>query len=443
MKVFMSHSAQDRSAARRIAAALERSGHEVLSSVNLRAGSNIARRVRERVTEADVVLALISRDTFRSEHDRGELTALAMSRFARERQMVIPLLLDDSAVPGYLSDYLYVDLSQDFDEGLERLIRGLSKSAARPAPDRAASRARKRESDVSQLAAVRQELRAGRLTLVCGAGVSVAAGIPDWNRLLVRLLERMIQRIAANHEGNLKSVSGEDLQKQYGSSALIIGKYLKNNLGGDFPSELRDALYLTQPTSCTLIEAIGDLARPQRDGKPLDSIITFNFDSLIEEHLDAQNVRNKPIHSEAVKHRSDELPIYHVHGYLPRGGKIRSGTEIVFSEDAYHSQFIDPFSWSNLVQLTKLTQNTCLFVGLSLTDPNLRRLLDVAQRKNPDKVLAHYIIKKTPQFPGSTEAVESLGRLLEEQDANALGLNVIWVSDFAEIPAKLRAICGD
>ena len=43
--------------------------------------------------------------------------------------------------------------------------------------------------------------------------------------------------------------------------------------------------------------------------------------------------------------------------------------EVVFSEDAYHSQFMEPFSWSNLIQLNKLGQSTCLFVGLSLTDP--------------------------------------------------------------------------
>ncbi|MBU4556293.1 MAG: TIR domain-containing protein [Actinobacteria bacterium] len=440
MKIFMSHSSHDRGAAARIADVLVSGGHEVLSTVNLRAGSNISRRVRERVTEADVVLALISRDTFRSEHDRGELTALAMGRFARDDQVVIPLLLDDSAVPSYLSDYLYLDFSQDFEDGLQHLVRTLANLPAPAAHDVEVRRARKRESDQSQLGALKDELRAGRLTLVCGAGVSVAAGIPDWNELLVRLLERMIQRIAANHPNEFHSVSGVELQKQYGASALIIGKYLKNNLGGDFATELRDALYVSQPTSCELIEAIGHLARPQRDGKPLDSIITFNFDSLIEEHLDSQNVRNKPIHSEAVKHRSDELPVYHVHGYLPRGGKMRSGTEVVFSEDAYHSQFIDSFSWSNLIQLTKLTQNTCLFVGLSLTDPNLRRLLDVAQRKNPEKALAHYIIKKTPRFDASSHAVASLGRLLEEQDANALGLNVIWVNDFSEIPVKLRTL---
>jgi hypothetical protein len=61
---------------------------------------------------------------------------------------------------------------------------------------------------------------------------------------------------------------------------------------------------------------------------------------------------------------------------------LHKENQIVFSEDSYHDQFVDPFSWSNLTQLNKFTQNTCLFIGLSMTDPNLRRLLDVAVRRD-------------------------------------------------------------
>jgi hypothetical protein len=111
----------------------------------------------------------------------------------------------------------------------------------------------------------------------------------------------------------------------------------------------------------------------------------------------------------------------------------------VFSEDAYHSQFIDPFSWSNLIQLNKLTQNTCLLVGISLTDPNLRRLLDVAWRKSADKSMAHYVIKKIPRLADG-DLLDQVSKLLEEQDANALGLNVIWVDDFGDIPGILDAL---
>lgn len=114
--------------------------------------------------------------------------------------------------------------------------------------------------------------------------------------------------------------------------------------------------------------------------------------------------------------------------------------EVVFSEDAYHSQFIEPFSWSNLIQLNKLSQNTCLFIGLSLTDPNLRRLLDVAIRKNPEKSLNHYFIKKTPFDSKTGDKMDKLALLLEEQDANGLGLSMIWVDDYSEVPKILKKI---
>ena len=108
-------------------------------------------------------------------------------------------------------------------------------------------------------------------------------------------------------------------------------------------------------------------------------------------------------------------------------------------------------------QLAALTQNTCLLVGLSLTDPNLRRLLDVAMRKNPQGILHHYIIRRRHDerslWAGmedptgdERELLHTLRRrahVLEEQDANSLGLNMIWVDEFEEIPEILRGIAAD
>ena len=78
-------------------------------------------------------------------------------------------------------------------------------------------------------------------------------------------------------------------------------------------------------------------------------------------------------------------------------------------------------------------------MGLSLTDPNLRRLLDVAHRKNPSNSLNHYIVKKTPNVNGS-EQIDELMMFLEEQDANELGLNVLWVKDFDEIARLIKKL---
>jgi hypothetical protein len=203
---------------------------------------------------------------------------------------------------------------------------------------------------------------------------------------------------------------------------------------------VRDALYTDNPKSCEIIDSIVNLSRPQRDGKPLDSIITFNFDALLEENLDNNRINHKAIYKEGARNSPNELPIYHVHGYLPRSGRIPANMEIVFSEDAYHSQFIEPFSWSNLIQLNKLSQNTCLLIGLSLSDPNLRRLLDVANRKNPEKTLNQYLIKKAPNNSSQSDTMDDLALLLEEQDANDLGLNIIWISEFSEVSEILSRI---
>ena len=64
----------------------------------------------------------------------------------------------------------------------------------------------------------------------------------------------------------------------------------------------------------------------------------------------------------------------------------------------------------------------------------------MAWRKNPDKTLSHYIIKKVPRIGKSEDVLDDLARLLEEQDANVLGSNVIWVKEYEEIPGLLRSI---
>lgn len=69
----------------------------------------------------------------------------------------------------------------------------------------------------------------------------------------------------------------------------------------------------------------------------------------------------------------------------------------------------------------------------------MRRLLDVAWRKNPDKELSHYILKRTPRF-SEGDVLDDVAKLLEEQDANTLGLNVVWFDDYDEIPRFLGRI---
>ena len=437
MKIFISYTQQDKKNADLIADKLRRAGHEVwFDGWKIKAGDNLIEKINQGVKEADAFIVIISKNSLSSKWALHEYSALAFGELSNQTSRIIPVLVDKSTVPQYLARYQYVDLSENFECGLDIIISSLSKeqtSRSIVSDDRG-------RTYVQAIAALTKALNAGRLSLFCGAGVSIGAGILSWDNLLLLLLESMMNRMSEDYSLSMEDVDPLEFQKSYSPSALVVGKYLKANLGKDFLPQLRNALYSKNPKSCAIIEAIIDLARPQRDGKPLDSIVTFNFDGLIEESLSANNIRHIAIYEEGMRHSSNELPIYHVHGYLPRKGKISRNTDVVFSEDAYHNQFIDPFSWSNLTQLNKLSQNTCLFIGLSLNDPNLRRLLDVAYRKNPSRELNHYVIKRIPSHSEQKETINSLALLLEEQDANELGLNVVWVKEYAQIAPLLLEI---
>lgn len=443
MRVFISHSHHDKPAVDKIISRLKAEGHDVwVDSLKLRPGDNFQRKIQEGIESADAMIVVISKNSFRSQWVQHEFSAIALQQISKRERRIIPVRIDRSDVPSYLADRVYLDLSENFESGLESLVEALRTETPESLALQATRGGTTAEGRATQIEKLREALRRGQLTLVCGAGVSVEAGIPTWGDLLVRLLGTMMERISKDHSLDVGRKAATEFQRRHGESSLILGKYLKNNLGRDFQREMRDALYATMPNTSAIIDSIVRLSRPQRDGRPLDSIIAFNFDCLVEENLSTNSIPNRPIFSEAIKHGSHELPIYHVHGYLPRTGQIPADMELVFSEDAYHNQFIDPFSWSNLIQLNKLTQNTCLFVGISLTDPNMRRLIDVAWRKNPDKVLSHYMVKRLPRT-SEKDVLDEVSKLLEEQDANALGLNVVWIDEFAELPSVLDDIASE
>lgn len=443
MKILISYTHLDKDQATIIADKLKTIGHDVtLDPYNIKHGDNLIKKISRTIKSTDALILLLSRNSEQSKWVMHEFSAIAFNDLTGKEQRIIPVLIDKVAIPSYLSQYMYIDLFSDLEHGIRKLIEYFENDSSEATQQSAKEihreqQAKTRENKIIELA---KALHDGRLTLVSGSGVTVDAGVPSWNDLLLQLLGTMITRMSTDHALPMSGADANKFHSRYSPSSLVVGTYLKINLGNDFLRELRDALYCSNPKSSDLLNAIVDLSRPQRDGKPLDSIITFNFDALLEENLEKQNIAHRAIYGEGVRNSPNELPVYHVHGFLPRKGPIPENMEVVFSEDAYHNQFIDPFSWSNLIQLNKLGQNTCLFIGLSLTDPNLRRLLDVAIRKNPEKTLNHFIIKKTPSNTKSEATMDKLALLLEEQDANELGLSVIWVDEFEEIPKLLNSI---
>ncbi|MEJ6529168.1 SIR2 family protein [Exiguobacterium sp. USCH10] len=322
-----------------------------------------------------------------------------------------------------------------------------------------------RERKIEEL---RDQFNKDNLVLFLGAGVSLDAGIPTWNNLMTNLLVSLLDEIISDESEPHKHIRLsldekkkliKDIQSKNGSSPLQLVRFIRNGLNEKFQDRLKEVLYENcekEGKKSAILESIANLSVPLRHGVGIQGIVTYNFDSLIEEQLKSKSVINfRPVFQEANMPLRNELGIFHVHGYLPRDTstenelasdvKIQKNT-LVFSEEEYHELLLDGYNWANLVQLNYFRERTCLFIGVSMTDPNVRRLLEIAKRKQSDVEQSnHFIILKRDVFSEESEnsnmtKFSNVYHALKEAEFKELGLNVIWVKEHNEIPGLLDSL---
>jgi len=449
MKVFISHSTKDKEFVDKLQSRLLEFGIKLFQfNTNLQQGDTVLSTIKEALRNSDYIIVVLSKDSVKSDWINFEISTVLLNEISKEETLLIPILIEDCEIPYSLSDRFFADFRKSFNSGFDTLLLGLKR-------DKKVSFVEDQTTEESTLASYSVHIKNlqkaygnGNLAIFCGAGISFESGIPTWDRLIKELLKE----VYSDHQlPNVDTRLADLFQKRQNLSPLIVANYLKIGLGKNFISTVRDVLYQDYKGPSNAIKEIVELCRPRRNKKPLKAIVTFNFDDIIEEQLLAEKIDCLSIFDEGERYNESQIPVFHPHGFLPRKPKeLTSKYQIVFSEDAYHSQFIDPFSWSNLIQLNYLSSSTCLFVGISLTDPNMRRLLDVSERKNKHKSKNHYIIKKRYNLKDLfgdaailSEKNESLIPLIEnieEKDAHNFGFNMIWINEFDEIPEILRQI---
>lgn len=320
------------------------------------------------------------------------------------------------------------------------------------------------------LAEVCEHYRSGRFSMFLGAGVSSSAGLPDWDTLLNSLFVSMLTdtQIADKKTDN-EQVSSivKRLRQVDGPSALMLARYIRRGLSAGSGSEqsefirsVTEQLYGLRnqrfSLSSPLIKAIASLCTPSRTGAKIRSVLTYNFDDLLERELESRQLAFRSIFEEIDLAGPEELPVYHVHGFLPEDRakypNIDKAT-LVFSEEGYHQIYGEAYHWSNLIQLNSLKENACLMVGLSLTDPNLRRLLEISS-KSIDKPKHFAFLKRvdyeTFSLDKGRSIVQAPAKLvrtfldrhhsLNEEVMRELGVNIIWYEKYEDIPKLLTDI---
>lgn len=177
------------------------------------------------------------------------------------------------------------------------------------------------------------------LTLFLGAGVSIDAGIPLWKDLINLMFSEMILEIAnKNHNSLLSQNMLEIMNLAYNNqeeSPLAQMRYIRGAFETkEYHKLLHKILYKNKVnTNTKLLKAIAEICIPKRNHIGVRSIITYNFDDLIEKCLKKYKIATNVIDSELGSTSPDKLSIFHVHGYMP--SKIENyddNNELVFSE---------------------------------------------------------------------------------------------------------------
>jgi len=133
--VFLSHSHADKPFARRLAADLRLAGHIVwIDEAEIEIGDSLIEKIRGGLDKVDYVAAILSSASIESEWVNRELDIASNREIDEKRVVVLPLLLEKVALPGFLKGKFYGDFtdSDQYKDTLQLLLRKLGPARSLP-----------------------------------------------------------------------------------------------------------------------------------------------------------------------------------------------------------------------------------------------------------------------------------------------------------------------
>jgi len=126
-RIFLSHSSRDKEFVRRLATDLAEMGHTPwLDEQEIRAGDSIVAKVGEGVDASDYVVIVLSTHSVQSGWFAREWEAKLWQEISQGRTMVIPVLIEDCAIPTLLLPKRYADFRKSYMKGVVELMNAIS-----------------------------------------------------------------------------------------------------------------------------------------------------------------------------------------------------------------------------------------------------------------------------------------------------------------------------
>lgn len=344
-----------------------------------------------------------------------------------------------------------------------------------------------REIDLGLMRDIR---RSSKLSVVLGAGATMAAGGPSWSELVQRMLNLAIESgqertvdmalpLYGPHGSNFRRRTAVGFDRfepskeckareilalieagEADTEALMQGAQLCYDLfGQDLFTQFHSILYQDNRQPSETHRAIATLAysaeTPDRGhafSSGWDCIISYNFDDLMGEAIDAERkpravwamrgdkmVGDPNELAEKAGQHSVIQNIYHLHGYTPRRMFKITHVKFVFST----SQFKTLYPRGNEI-IDHVYQNYLsnpihhvLYIGCSFEDDAMNALLRDAWQQWPGRW--HYALLK---WHGPKLYRESAAEEINEASNKYtdIGVQPVWFDKFGEIPGMIRSL---
>lgn len=293
--------------------------------------------------------------------------------------------------------------------------------------------------------------------IVLGAGVSKEQGAKTWDELLRDFQEEIEEKHLLD--------DSEAVFEEVGGSSLTMAQLCKDIWVDEktFAWQIHKSLY-DAARDLDMNTELGEIARLAQKCQRNHNfrILSYNYDDFLERYLDLRGVKCCSLFTTKVRYSNGQdsadfygvngqpdqsLRLYHVHGFLPKvATKNQLDTlhmrSICLTEADYNMLYNQPYSWPIASQLSFFRENTCLFIGCSLSDPNIRRLLEITAYNPPKHYAIFAMTYKSTDVLGSTttKQLTSKDRLQIENHFYRIGINILWVKDYREVPVWLHSL---
>lgn len=212
----------------------------------------------------------------------------------------------------------------------------------------------------------------------------------------------------------------------------------------------------------TLLQIVFALVKPKAKAQLPSAIITFNADSLIHSLIVIFSIKNE-YESTAVYSQPAEpfrkvtrtfqrwhgsIPIFHLHGSISPDLKINgkqkrdSRDSLIFLENSYNDVANNMYSWAQTTFLYSAQNSRLVFIGLSMSDPNIRRWLSWTNQKysNELDVISDGNGKSLPHLWIRTKAKSNGLQDFLDVSLHHMGVKIGLIDDWNKIGETITKI---